>query len=241
MKRIVIIGATSGIGKEVALLYIRQGWRVGIAGRRIEKLDSLKEEDPDRVVTKQIDVTTEESVQHLQDLISTLGGMDVFLLTSGIGFQNVRLEVKKELETDETNVTGFTRMVTTAYHHFTKKGNGHIAVISSIAGTKGIGIAPSYSATKRYQNTYIDALAQLTRMKKISIIFTDIRPGFVRTPLLSDEPYPFQMEPEKVARHILKAIERKKRKVVIDWRYNILVFFWRMIPQWLWERISIHT
>ena len=78
-------------------------------------------------------------------------------------------------------------MVNTAFHYFARQGKGHIAVISSIAGTKGLGIAPAYSATKRFQNTYIDALEQLAYMqKKKAIHFTDIRPGFVKTDLLND-------------------------------------------------------
>ena len=94
--------------------------------------------------------------------------MDLFLLSSGVGFQNRSLEPEIELNTARTNVEGFIRMVTTAFHHFKKTGGGHIAVISSIAGTKGLGVAPAYSATKRFQNTYIDALAQLSRMQRLN-------------------------------------------------------------------------
>ena len=128
---------------------------------------------------------------------------------------------------------------------------GHIAVISSIAGVKGLGPAPSYSATKRFNNTYIQALAQLSRnvclnlpdaqKVKLKIYFTDIRPGFVDTPLLdtSKYHYPMLMSVDKVARKIVRAIERKQRVVVIDWRYRILVFFWRLIPNFFWERIRL--
>lgn len=110
--------------------------------------------------------------------------MDLFFLSSGIGSQNPDLKPEIELNTARTNVEGFTRMVTAAFNHFKTQGGGHIAVISSIAGTKGLGIAPAYSATKRFQNTYIEALAQLSRMQHLNIHFTDIRPGFVATDLL---------------------------------------------------------
>ena len=116
------------------------------------------------------------------------------------------------------------------------------SVISSIAGTKGLGVAPSYSATKRYQNIYIDALAQLSRMEKQPITFTDIRPGFVRTDLLKDgRNYPMLMSPQYAALRIANAIDRKKRRAIIDWRYAILVFLWRLIPEWLWERLPIRN
>ena len=130
-------------------------------------------------------------------------------------------------------------MTTAAWHFFEKQGHGHIAAISSIAGVKGLGIAPAYSATKRFQNTYLDALDQLARMNKLNITFTDIRPGFVATPLLKDDNYPLLMKAPQVAQSIVKAIQQKKRIVVIDWRYRILVFFWKLIPHWIWVRLKV--
>ncbi|MCD7978556.1 MAG: SDR family NAD(P)-dependent oxidoreductase [Tannerellaceae bacterium] len=241
MKRIIIIGATSGIGREVALLYIRAGWIVGIAGRRGDLLEEIAGIAPDRVRTETLDVTEEEASRKLSSLIEKTGGMDLFLLSSGIGKQNMDLQPEIELDTTITNVTGFTRLVTAAFNYFKKQGRGHLAVISSIAGTKGLGAAPAYSATKSFQNTYIDALAQLARMQHLSITFTDIRPGFVATPLLKDDHFPMLMSPEKVAKHIVFALERKKRVVIIDTRYALLVFFWRLIPRWLWERLPVRN
>lgn len=242
MKRIIIIGATSGIGYETARLYIRQGWQVGVAGRRIELLEALQQEAPDRVAVQQIDVTQPEATDQLYRLIDSTGGMDVFLLCSGIGSQNRLLEIEIELITIQTNAAGFSRMVITAWQYFRQQGYGHIAAVTSIAGTKGLGIAPSYSATKRYQNTYLDALAQLSRMENLSIGFTDIRPGFVQTALLKNDRYPMLMHPDKVARQIVSAIAKKKRRIVVNWRYAVLVYGWKLLPQWLWERLRIiHT
>lgn len=239
-KRIVIIGATSGIGYEVAKIYCRLGWRVGVAGRRIERLEAFKEQAPEQIEIQQIDVTETEAVEKLYSLIDKLGGMDIFLLSTGIGSQNRTLNSEIELSTVNTNALGFTRMVTAAYNYFKEEGGGHLSVISSIAGTKGLGAAPAYSATKRFQNTYIDALAQLARMEKQPVRFTDIRPGFVKTDLLKNDKYPLLMDPELVAQKIVKALSRKKRRVIIDWRYAILVFFWKLIPSYIWERLSIH-
>lgn len=239
-KRIVIIGATSGIGYEVAKIYCRLGWRVGVAGRRIERLEAFKEQAPEQIEIQQIDVTETEAVEKLHRLIDKLGGMDIFLLSTGIGSQNRTLNSEIELSTVNTNALGFTRMVTAAYNYFKDEGGGHLSVISSIAGTKGLGAAPAYSATKRFQNTYIDALAQLARMEKQPVRFTDIRPGFVKTDLLKNDKYPLLMDPEQVAQKIVKALSQKKRRVIIDWRYAILVFFWKLIPSYIWERLSIH-
>lgn len=237
--RIIIIGATSGIGREVAKLYIAQGWQVGIAGRRAEELESLRKEAPEQVFSEVLDVTLEDAPCRLQSLIDKVGGMDIFLLSSGIGKQNPTLTPDIELKTAATNVEGFIRLTTAAWHFFEKQGYGHIAAISSIAGVKGLGIAPAYSATKRFQNTYLDALDQLARMNKLNITFTDIRPGFVATPLLKDDNYPLLMKAPQVAQSIVKAIQQKKRIVVIDWRFRILVFFWKLIPHWIWVRLKV--
>lgn len=242
MKRAVVVGATSGIGREVAKLLVADGWMVGVAGRREAELASFKLLAPQQIETEQIDVTDEEAPKALRRLIEKLGGMDLYFHSSGIGSQNPSLDVEIEMRTMQTNGDGFVRMVTAAYHYFKQaKKAGHIAVISSIAGTKGLGIAPSYSATKCFQNCYIQCLTQLARMEKLPITFTDIRPGFVRTALLKQGSYPMQLTPEHTARCIMHALKRRKRIAIIDWKYRVLVFFWRLIPRVIWERLSIKS
>ena len=241
-KKVIIIGATSGLGREVALIYIAQGWRVGIAGRREAELEALRAAYPEQVSAQALDVTQEDAPEKLQALIEQVGGMDVFLLSSGIGKQNYTLQTELELATAATNVEGFIRMTNAAYHYFEKQGHGHLAVISSIAGTKGLGAAAAYSATKGFQNIYMDALDQLARMQKLNIRFTDIRPGFVATPLLtSSKKYPMLMEAPIVALDIVSAIAKKKRVAIIDWKFRLLVGFWRLIPKWIWLRLPVRN
>ncbi|MDR1975145.1 MAG: SDR family NAD(P)-dependent oxidoreductase [Bacteroidales bacterium] len=241
-KKAIIIGATSGIGKEVAKGLLNDGWTLGIAGRREEELLKLQAEAPEKIAIQVLDVTQSDSPQKLEELITKTDGMDLFFLASGIGRQNRELQLETELKTVTTNAEGFTRMVVTAFNYFKNRQQGHIAVISSIAGTRGLGAAAAYSATKRYQSTYIQALAQLAHIQKYNICFTDIRPGFVATPLLDDgRKYPMLMMPEKVAEEIIRAIKKRKRAVVIDWKYSILVFFWKLIPRCLWERLQVKT
>lgn len=239
-KRAVIMGATSGLGYEVARLLLSDGWKLGLAGRREENLRKLQSEFPEQVCIKGIDVKDSNSDKALLALIDELGGMDMYFHSSGIGYQNAKLDADIELNTLETNGTGFTRLVGTAFRYFKEKGKGHIAVISSIAGTKGLGIAPAYSATKRFQNTYIDALEQLAGMQKLNIRFTDIRPGFVATSLLNDgKNYPMLMKTPYAAKLIVKAVRKHKRVAVIDWKYSILVFFWKLIPRCTWKRMKV--
>ena len=241
-KTVIIIGATSGLGREVALIYIAQGWKVGIAGRREAELESLRAVYPEQVSAQALDVTKEDAPEKLQALIEQVGGMDVFLLSSGIGKQNYTLETGLELATAATNVEGFIRMTNAAYHYFEKQGHGHLAVISSIAGTRGLGAAAAYSATKGFQHIYMDALDQLGRMQKLNIRFTDIRPGFVATPLLtSSKKYPMLMDAPIVALDIVSAIEKKKRVAIIDWKFRLLVGFWRLIPKWIWLRLPVRN
>ena len=233
MKRAIVMGASSGIGLEVARLLVKQGWTVGAAARRLVQLAEFD-------VAARIDVTTEDAGERLQELIGRLGGMDLYFHASGIGKQNRELHEDIELRTIETNAVGFTRMVGTAYRYMADHGGGHIAVISSIAGTKGLGPAPAYSATKAMQNTYIEALEQLANAQRLNIRFTDIRPGFVDTDLLNDgRRYPLLLDKVKVAKEIADSIDKNRHIRVIDWRWRIVTFAWRLIPRFLWRHFKL--
>ena len=240
MRKAVIVGASSGLGNEVAKLLLAGGWQLGVAARRVDKLEDIKKLAPDRVEMQCIDVTGSDAPSKLEQLIERVGGIDLFFYTSGIGKQNMELEPGIELDTVLTNGMGFTRMIGAAYRYMAEHGGGHIAAISSIAGTKGLGAAPSYSATKAFQNTYIQSLEQQARMRGLKIRFTDLRPGFVSTPLLGDNPkYPMLLNPEKVAKEIVKAINNRKHVWVIDWRWRIVTALWRRIPRPLWRHLPI--
>ena len=240
MKKAVIIGASSGMGMEVAKLLLAEGYQLGIAARREDRLQTLKQLAPDRVVTATIDVTAEDADSRLRTLIDELGGMDLYFHVSGIGKQNRTLTPDIELNTVNTNGMGFTRMIGEAYRYFAESGQGHIAALTSIAGTKGLGPAPSYSATKAFQNVYLQSLEQQANARGLNIRFTDIRPGFVDTDLLSgDFHYPMMLKPEKVARQIVKAIHNKRHIVVIDWKYAILTALWRRLPRALWRHLKL--
>ena len=232
----IVMGATSGIGLEVAKILNGQGYELGIAGRREENLKAIKESLSNVKAYMPIDITAADAPEKLESLIEQLGGVDLYFHSSGIGYQNKELDPSIELKTIETNCSGLTRVINTVFQYFCQENRkGQIAVITSIARTKGIGLAPSYSATKRFQSTYVQALAQLATTRKADISFTEIRPGFVDTALLKHK-YPMLLKPETVAQKIVKAIQRKKRVATIDWKYRLLVYAWQMIPNWFWER-----
>ncbi len=240
MKRAIIIGASSGMGREVSKLLLADGWFIGIAARREDKLLEIKNLNPNMVETLTLDVTSDDAPQRLLSLVERMNGVNLFVYSAGAGKQNMQLDMKVETDTVDLNVRGFTGMIGTMFNFMTENLGGDIVVISSIAGTKGLGAAPAYSATKAYQTKYVQALEQLSNMRHLHIRFTDIRPGFVDTPLLSgSDEYPMLMNTESVARKIVKAIKVHRHVMVVDWRYRILVFFWRLMPNWLWRKLNI--
>jgi len=240
MKRAIVIGASSGLGREVATLLLKEGYVLGVAARRKERLLELKETAPYRVTVMPMDVTDEEAGVKLRALIDAVGGMDLLFYASGIGKQNRTLQEEYEMQTMKTNGMGFTRVIGEAYRYFAEQGHGHIAAITSIAGTKGLGPAPAYSATKAMQSTYLQALEQQANSRGLDIRFTDIRPGFVDTDLLKgDYKYPMLLKPEAVAREIMTAIRRREHIRVIDWKYRLLTALWKRIPRCIWRHIKL--
>ena len=245
------MGATSGIGKEVATLLAAQGWLVGIAGRRENLLVQIEKENENIICHRRIDVNEEDAPGLLYQLIQSLGGMDMYVHSSGIGWQNTELETSRELATVTTNCLGFTRMTDSAFNWLCDNADlkaktgihrhktPDIVCITSIAGTKGLGAAPAYSAAKRFQRCYIEALAQLAEIRHTGIRILEVRPGFVNTDLISNARYPMKMKTTYVARKIVNAINHGKSVVTIDWRYAALVALWSMLPRCLWTRLRI--
>lgn len=249
MKKAIIIGATSGMGREIASRLALDGWEVVATGRREDRLQSLVTEHPGcSILAARMDVTSEDATAVLDSILVQTGPPDLLLFSSGVGFQNKELDEGKEMLTVRTNCEGMLRIVDHFYNYIrdeTAKGGfctthkAHIAVITSVAGTKGMGVAPAYSATKKMQSTYLSALRQLSHMERIPVVVTDIRPGFVSTEILSpDKKYPMKMSVEKAARCILRGLERKSEVITFDCRFRIIAFLWKMIPQALWERIT---
>ncbi|MCH5217553.1 MAG: SDR family NAD(P)-dependent oxidoreductase [Muribaculaceae bacterium] len=238
MKKIVIMGATSGIGLAVAQKLARKGHKIGVAGRKVEVLKQLKEEFPDNVEWEEIDITKDEAPARLRALIKKLGGMDTYFHIAGVYYYNPELHLKDEITTIETNAVGFARMTSTAYKYFRdNKQPGHIAAITSVAGTRGMGPLASYSSTKKFGQTYLEALQQLSHLQKLDIKFTDIRPGWIRTPLMAPgQEYPITMQLSYAGPLIIKALGRKRTAVYVDWRWEALIRLCQLIPRWLWVR-----
>ncbi len=124
-QRAIVIGATSGIGWEVARLLHERGYHVGIVGRRTEKLAEFLEQVSYDVLTKAIDVShPEEAGALLREFISELGGLDLIVISSGIGYINPELEWHKEQQVIDVNVSGFVAMADEAFCYFREQGGG---------------------------------------------------------------------------------------------------------------------
>lgn len=244
MGKAIIIGATSGIGRAVAIRLLEKGWTVGISGRRSDALEDIASRYK-RAVPQQMDITTPDAVTTLDSLLELVGPPDLFLHVSGVGYQNPALDEDRELLMVRTNCEGMVRIVTHFINYVKSSGEysnerkAQIGVVTSVAGTAGLGVAPAYSATKKMQSTYLSALSQLARMERLPVCLSDIRPGFVATEFLNPEKkYPMMITVDDAATHILKGLERKKRVIIFDWKYKCLTFIWKLIPRPIWERMT---
>ena len=239
MNTAIVVGASSGIGQEIASRLITKGWRVALAARRGSLLLPLLDKAPNGSIAVQLDVCGDSAVTLLDQIFQRMGHVDLYFHVSGIGKMNASLLPDIEESTVLTNAYGFTRMVGEAYRLMTAQGGGHIAVVSSIAGVRGLGAAPSYSATKAFQHFYLQALEQQAHVSKAKVGFTEIRPGFIDTPLLKGSRFPMTMPLGYAVDRIMRAVEAHRHVVIIDWRYRVLVFLWRCVPACLWRRMNV--
>lgn len=254
MGKIVIMGATSGLGLALARKFLDADWQVGAAGRNINALENLKTYSPNCKAFRAIDINREGSERELLDLFDEMNGVDIYLHCSGVLPDESDLDIDKEMLTVNTNAAGFTRMIATAYRYFKSCSNksGHnnnngkgagpfrIAAISSIAGYRGLEALPAYSASKAYDSIYLEALRQRADGENLPLRIIDIRPGWTRTPLLaSGRKYLFETDTEKVADRIFHTILHSKRGATILPRWKFITLAERLVPQTLWTKIHI--
>ncbi len=239
MKRAIVIGASSGIGKGLARVLVENGYKTGITGRRIELLNDLKSESPDNYLVKQIDNTILNDLgNNLASLADELGGLDLLILSSGTGKRNPELEYDFEKTTVDLNVSAFTYIVVWAYKYFEKQGYGHLVSISSIAGTRGNRFAPSYSASKSFQMKYMEGLIQKSKHFRGKIFVTDVRPGFVDTDMGNGEGAFWIAPVEKATRQIYtRAVIKHHNVVYVTKRWWFIAMLFRLVPAFIYKRI----
>ena len=220
---IVIIGATSGIGKALFEKYANENNRIGIIGRRAHLLDELFQKYPSKTIPAKADITNlEEIEQTINTLHKELEHIDIAIVCSGVGDINVTLDYAVERPAIDTNVVGWTFTIDMFYHIFEQQGSGYLVAVTSAGGLRGEPMAPAYSATKAYQINYMEALRKKAFKKGGNIVVTDIRPGLVDTGMAKGEGLFWVMPVKKVASEIIAAIKKKKSKAYVTRRWHIL-------------------
>ena len=238
MKKAIVVGATSGIGKSLAKILVENNFLVGITGRRIELLGELKAENPANYFIKIFDISlTDEIPPNLNELTNKLGGLDLLIISSGTGDINKELNFNVEKTTIETNVAGFTAVADWAFNFFQKQKYGQLVGITSINGLYGNRQAPSYSATKAFQINYLESLRFRAANLKFPIFITDIRPGLVDTEMAKGEGLFWVMPIEKAALQMFNAIRKKRKIAYVTKRWGMLAILLKRLPKFLLSKM----
>jgi short-subunit dehydrogenase len=231
MKKAIIIGATSGIGKAVAEILLQEGYLVGVTGRREDLFPAMQQQFSGRIFCKKMDVQELLTLASIcNELVNQMGGLDLLVISAGIGEGNKQLDFEIENDVIKTNIQGFTCIADWGITFFKKQGYGHLVNISSIAGIRGNGLAPSYNASKAYQINYLEGLRLNTIKSGFDITVTDIRPGFVDTAMAKGNGLFWVAPIQKAAEQIVEAIQQKRKVVYITKRWGLIGYFLKIIP-----------
>jgi short-subunit dehydrogenase len=238
MKKAIIIGATSGIGKAVAEILLQEGYLVGVTGRREDLFPAMQQQFTGRIFCKKMDVQELSTLASIcNELVNQMGGMDLLVISAGIGEGNKQLDFEIENDVIKTNIQGFTCIADWGITFFKKQGYGHLVNISSIAGIRGNGLAPSYNASKAYQINYLEGLRLNTIKSGYNITVTDVRPGFVDTAMAKGNGLFWVAPVQKAAEQIVEAIQQKRKVVYITKRWGLIGYFLKIIPFSLLKRV----
>ncbi len=235
MKKVIILGASSGIGRALAKLYAREGCAVGITARRMDLLEPLAQELGANAQAARMDISVpEEAASQLDALIQSLGGMDLIIISAGTGHINLGLEWPSESDTINVNVRGFTALAGAAMQYFLRQGSGHLAAVSSVAALRGSANSPAYNASKAYMSSYLEGLACKAKASCKPITVTDIRPGFVDTAMAQGEGLFWVAPPEKAARQIARIIAHSKGCGYVTKRWALVALLLKLMPRRLY-------
>lgn len=239
MRKVIVIGATSGIGRALAVHYAKAGWQVGITGRRVFLLRELSGLFPGKYRIKAFDVShTETAMTAFKELLAEMGDVDLIIMNAGTGHVNAALDWKIEEDCIATNVHGFAAICNVAMQYFLARGEGHLAGVSSIAGLRGIGGAPAYSASKAFVSNYLESLRGIARRADAPILVTDIQPGFVDTAMGQNAKAFWRAAPKKAACQIAAGLERKQTRIYVTKRWRLIAWIVKRLPDWAIDKIG---
>lgn len=240
---VFITGASSGIGQAFARHYASLGHEVGLVARRTDRLADFEETFGSRVHAYHVDVRDRLALHRAAaDFIGKVGQVDVVIANAGVSAGTLTqcdadFDVFKEIF--EINVMA---MVAT-FEPFTagmiERGSGTLVGISSVAGVRGLPGAGAYSASKSAVATYCESLRLELAPKGVSVV--TIAPGYVRSEMTAQNPYkmPFLLPTDEFVRRAVRAIESRRRFVVIPWQMAIVARLMRLLPPWLYDRLAV--
>lgn len=237
MRAVFITGGTTGIGMELAKLYLSQGWKVGICGRERSKFDENFMAHRDNVSFYALDVSDRAALKSAISDFSKSIGLDLLIANAGIGFkQKTKIpDFEYSYKMVNINLLGVMYSCEAALDVMIPRGKGHLVVVSSIAGYNGLPGVSAYSATKAAVAKYAESLH--LDLKQFNINVTTICPGFVETPLTSSNhhPMPFLVKAPKAAQLIARAIEKKKMVYAFPFIFSSIVRLIGILPR-TWYR-----
>ncbi|WP_185958185.1 SDR family NAD(P)-dependent oxidoreductase [Fodinibius sediminis] len=237
-KKIVIIGATSGIGRALACEMHHRGYVVGATGRRQERLQALKQELGERLFIQAMDVSRPgAATEDLEVLLRRMKSMDIIVLNAGIStsVSGSSGRCRDDLEVIAVNVNGFAGMAAHAFERFEEQGYGHLVGVSSIASLFGWGASAPYNASKAFVNRYLQGYRQKARHSTADIAVTNLVPGYVESEMTKGRDGLFWAAPaSRAARQMADAIERQLDHSYITRRWRLVAWLLKLTPQWIW-------
>jgi short-subunit dehydrogenase len=242
--RVWIIGASTGIGKSLADALLAQGARVAVSARRAEVLEQAFSNQTN-ALRLPLDLTDSEAVSRgLGHVVASWGGVDLVIIMAGT-YQSVRAwELTDQLvrDTMQVNVYGVMSASALLTKHFLKQGTGHLSIVSSVAGYRGLPKALVYGPSKAAMINFAETLYLDLSEKGIGV--SVVNPGFVRTPLTAGNTFnmPHLIEPEEAAAQMIAGYERGDFEIHFPRAFTRQLKFMRLLPyRWYFKLIKRST
>ena len=236
MKQGIIIGASSGIGWELAVQLAAKGYQLGLVARRLEKLEQLSNSLTGDHFVVRSDVTDVQQAQDaLNELIKKMGNVELIILNSGVGQMEKKLVWPTQREMIDVNIRGFAALTLVSMDYFMARGSGHLVGISSVSAHMSSGLAPTYVATKAFVSSYLNGIRSRAEYSKLPITVTTVEPGFVDTPMVQGNPM-WTAPVKKAVTQLVSAILKKKGHIYVTKRWRLVAWILNLTPKWLMRR-----
>ena len=239
-KIIWITGASSGIGKALAIKFAEKGWTVAASARRENLLEDLNKFNSN-IYSFPLDVTEIENCKLVANkIIEEFGGIDICVFGTGMHDpkSEKRFDLNKIREIMEVNYFGTMNSINSIYEYFSEKKNGHISIISSVAGYRGLPAAGAYCASKAALTSYAESLNFDMKMKNVRVSL--ISPGFIKTPMTDQNDFPMPMikSPEFAANEIFKGLtEKKSFEIHFPKAFTYFLKFLQILPSSIYFKL----